>query len=134
VRLYSFVLVFFSFLPVLSFSQKHKIPTQTIQSFEGVWKAQHKGYSNTEKIKFEKNKPFATLTDIGTGEAPPIILHAFVQGNELIIPAKENSNDEIRMKIKNKKLLLKRITIRTINNPKTKQVIFRELFTNLNGK
>ena len=58
------------------------------------------------EIIIKKNKEYATITDIGTGEAPPIILHAEMQGNKLIIPPQTHKNDNhIELEIKNKKLV-----------------------------
>ncbi|AWK03531.1 hypothetical protein HYN56_04555 [Flavobacterium crocinum] len=90
-----------------SFAQTHSIPENIKTLFEGKWIIVRKYYTNTVEIKFEKDKDYATFIDIGTGEAPPHILKAYLQENKLVIPAKTHENDYVEMTVKNGKLIFK---------------------------
>ena len=103
------ILTIFSFVCSIGFSfgQNHPIPENIKTLFEGKWIVVRKYYTNTVEIKFEKSKDYATFIDIGTGEAPPIILHASFDGSKLVIPAQTHKNDYVEMMIKNGKLIFK---------------------------
>ncbi|WP_289663821.1 hypothetical protein [Flavobacterium panacagri] len=92
-----------------SFGQTKPIPENIKTLFEGKWIIVTKYQTNTVEIKFEKGKDYATFIDIGTGEAPPIILHASFDGNKLVIPAETHKNDYVEMMIKNGRLVFKTI-------------------------
>ena len=77
-------------------------------AFAGKWVRAQQFNDLILKIKFENGKDCATVIDIGTGEAPPIIFHAKLEDNKLIISPQTHVNDNhIELEIKNKKLIFK---------------------------
>ncbi|KAF2509104.1 hypothetical protein [Flavobacterium foetidum] len=91
----------------MSFGQTRPIPENVKTLFAGKWIIERKYYTNTVEIKFEKNKDYATIIDIGSGEAPALFLKAYYQNNKLVIPAKIHENDYTEMTVKNGKLIFK---------------------------
>ena len=90
-------------LSVICNAQNQNFPKA---AFIGKWERAQRFQNLVLEITFEKNNEYATVKDIGTGEAPPIILHAEMQGNKLIIPPQTHKNDNhIELEIKNKKLV-----------------------------
>lgn len=111
-----------------SFAQTNKIPANTKTLFQGKWIKETKYYTNTLEIKFEKDKDYATFIDIGTGEAPPLILKAYLQGDKLIIPAKPHTNDYAEMTIKNNSLVFFTTSIvEKTNNTNYRTLIFKRV-------
>ncbi len=62
-------------------------------SFVGKWERVQRFHNLVLEIKFEKDKDYATVTDIGTGEAPAIIFEAIVKENKLVIIPIHHQND-----------------------------------------
>ncbi|MCZ4245134.1 hypothetical protein [Pedobacter punctiformis] len=104
-RFFIIFVLFFNSLFVLA--QRDELPQNLRKIYEGQWIIRRKHYINTIEIKFEKGKNYATLIDIGTGEAPPIELQANIKNNILIIPARLHKNDYIEMEVKNQKLIFR---------------------------
>lgn len=94
-------------ITIVSFGQGDTIPQVIKSQFEGKWLRTTKYQTNTIEIKFEPGNDYATFIDIGSGEAPPITLHAFVRGTKLVIPACEHENDYVDMEIVKGKLVLR---------------------------
>lgn len=101
------LLCIFFFVTTSSFAQKDTLPGPIKALFEGKWVIQHKYYTNTIEIRFEPGKDYATFIDIGTGEAPPVALQAYVQGNMPVIPARDHVNDYIEMEIEKGQLIFR---------------------------
>ncbi|HEX8576420.1 MAG TPA: hypothetical protein VF677_09010 [Flavobacterium sp.] len=96
-----FAIIILLLVPVVCIAQNENFPKA---SFTGKWERVQRFHNLSLEIKFEKGKDYATVVDVGTGEAPPIILHAKMQGNKLII-LPQQVNDHIEMEIKNRKLI-----------------------------
>lgn len=77
------------------------------KQFHGKWSADTKYQTNTIEIKFEAGKNYATVIDIGSGEAPPMRLQAFRQHNKLIINPIVHRSDYCELAVKNGKLIFK---------------------------
>ncbi|WP_162796239.1 hypothetical protein [Pedobacter namyangjuensis] len=78
------------------------------KAFAGTWEHEQSHHNLVLIIKFEKGKNYATVVDVGTGEAPAFQLKAQMQGNELLINPETHVNDlYIRLSVKNNKLLFK---------------------------
>lgn len=100
--------LFLSFITTeISFAQTNTIPKNIQKLYEGRWIIERKYYTNTIEIKFEPNTDYATLIDIGSGEAPPLILKAYYKDNKLVIPAKVHESDYVEMTIKKGNLIFK---------------------------
>jgi len=79
-------------------SEKEYFTSSFKKEFEGVWQKETEYQTNTIKIQFESGKNYATVIDIGSGEAPPLKLKAFQRGNMLLIPPEGTSNNcELRV-------------------------------------
>lgn len=74
------------------------------KEFEGVWQKETEYQTNTIKIEFESGKNYATVIDIGSGEAPPVKLKAFRRGDILLIPP-QGINDNYELRVKNDQLI-----------------------------
>lgn len=78
------------------------------KAFTGTWEHEQSHNNLVLIIKFEKGKDYATITDVGTGEAPSIQLKAQMQGDKLIINPQTHVNDlYIQLSVKNNKLIFK---------------------------
>jgi len=77
-------------------------------AFAGKWEHQQSHNNLVLIIKFEKGKDYATIVDVGTGEAPSFQLKAQMQGDKLIINPQTHINDlYIEMTVKDNKLIFK---------------------------
>ena len=77
-------------------------------AFAGRWEYAQKHNNLVLLIKFEKGKNYATVVDVGTGEAPSIQFKAQMQGDQLVINPQTHLNDfYIQLNVKNNKLLFK---------------------------
>ncbi len=85
-------------------SEKEYFASDFKKEFEGVWQKETEYQTNTIKIEFESGKDYATVIDIGSGEAPPLKLKAFQRGNMLLIPA-EGVNNNCELRVKNGQLI-----------------------------
>lgn len=77
-------------------------------SFAGKWEHQQLHNNLVLLIEFEKGKDYATITDVGTGEAPPFQLKAKMLANKLVIFPQTHVNDlYIELSVKEKQLIFK---------------------------
>jgi len=91
------------------FSVKNKEHfTENLQKqFAGTWQLETAFQSNTIEIHFEPEKDYATVIDIGSGEAPPVKLNAVKKDNILIIKPFQEHNDYCELEVKNSKLIFR---------------------------
>lgn len=75
--------------------------------FAGTWQKETEFQTNTIEIQFEPGKDYATVIDIGSGEAPPVKLNAIRQDNMLIIKPFQEHNDYCELEVKNGKLIFR---------------------------
>lgn len=99
-------LFFFVTTSILS-AQQHPLIKDFKKQFEGTWQKRSRYYTNTLKIHFESAADDATITDIGTGEAPPVQLRAARKGNLLVIKPFKEHNDYCELEIQNGKLIFR---------------------------
>lgn len=72
--------------------------------FAGTWQKETEFQTNTIEIQFEPGKNYATVIDIGSGEAPPRKLQALPKDNKLFI----NTEDEhIQLEVKENQLIFR---------------------------
>jgi hypothetical protein len=77
-------------------------------AFAGKWEYPQQHNSLVLVIKFEQGKDYATIIDVGTGEAPPFQLKAKMLNDRLVIFPQTHVNDlHIEMTVKNNKLFFK---------------------------
>lgn len=77
-------------------------------AFAGKWEYPQQHNSLVLVIKFEQGNDYATIIDIGTGEAPPYQLKARMLNDKLVIFPQTHVNDlYIEMTVKNNKLFFK---------------------------
>lgn len=74
------------------------------ESFAGTWEYKQRFHNLRFEIKFENNSDYATIIDIGTGEAPELIFQAEIKGNLLVIQAQQRQNDYMEFEIIKRKL------------------------------
>ncbi|WP_316809504.1 hypothetical protein [Pedobacter agri] len=97
------MLSFFLVLSISSKAQKKPFPKS---AFAGKWEYEQTHHNLLIVIEFEKGKDYATVTDIGTGEAPPFKLKAQMQGDKLVIYPQTHQNDfYFQLYIKDKTLI-----------------------------
>lgn len=97
----------------MSFAQSDTISAKMKMEYEGTWLCKDKYMQSTIVIRFEADKDYVTIYDVGTGEAPMIVLKAQAQGNKLIVPSRLHHNDYVELEIVKKRLRLRtRPTIR----------------------
>lgn len=89
--------------PDTTFEKEH-FTNSFKKEFEGVWQKETEYQTNTIKIEFESGKNYATVIDIGSGEAPPVKLKAFRRGDILLIPP-QGINDNYELRVKNDQLI-----------------------------
>jgi len=89
--------------PNITFEKEH-FRNSFKKEFEGVWQKETEYQTNTIKIEFESGKNYATVIDIGSGEAPPVKLKAFRRGDILLIPP-QGINDNYELRVKNDQLI-----------------------------
>ncbi len=100
-------------IAAMSLAQGDTISAKLKADYEGTWLCKDKYMQSTIVIRFEADKDYVTIYDVGTGEAPVIILEAQVQGNKLIVPSRLHHNDYVELEIVKKRLRLRtRPTIR----------------------
>jgi len=92
--------------------------------FAGTWQKETEFQTNTIEIQFEAGKNYATVIDIGSGEAPPIKLQALPKDNKLFINAEE---EHIQLEVKNNQLIF-RIQPTTWNKDSTSQKTVETVF------
>ncbi|MFC7345720.1 hypothetical protein ACFQO9_03175 [Chryseobacterium zhengzhouense] len=85
-------------------SEKEYFTGSFKKEFEGVWQKETEYQTNTIKIEFESGKNYATVIDIGSGEAPPLKFKAFQRGNMLLIPP-EGIDNYCELRVKNDQLI-----------------------------
>lgn len=77
-------------------------------SFAGKWEYPQEHNNLALLIKFEQGNDYATIIDIGTGEAPPYQLKARMLNDKLVIFPQTHVNDlYIEMTVKENKLFFK---------------------------
>lgn len=99
-------------ISTLACAQTDRTANSVRKAFEGIWQYKQKYGTNTVRIQFEEDKDYALFTDIGNGMAPERKLHAALQGDLLVIPAKQDSNDYVELQIVKGKLHLR---VRAVN-------------------
>lgn len=77
------------------------------KQFSGTWQMETEFQTNTIEIKFEPGKDYATIIDIGSGEAPPFKLNAVKQDNKLIIKPFKEHNDYCELEVRNGQLIFR---------------------------
>lgn len=92
---------------VKSFAQSDTISAKIKTDYEGTWQYRDRYMQSTIIIRFEADKDYVTVYDVGTGEAPTIKLEAQVQGNKLTVPSRLHHNDYVELEIVKKRLELR---------------------------
>lgn len=101
-------LFFLIALVLISISSQAQTRPFPKTAFTGKWEYEQSHNNLLLIIKFEKGKDYATIVDVGTGEAPSFQLKAQMQGDKLIINPQTHINDlYIQLSVKNNKLIFK---------------------------
>ena len=100
-----FIWIVFGFTKLMA--QTPTLSERFKKKYEGKWSVNSKYQTNTIEIKFEKGKNYATVIDIGSGEAPPIVMRAFQKNSILTIQPALHRNDYCELEIKNGKLIFR---------------------------
>lgn len=107
VRMTKNLIIVIAFLMV-SFSSYARTKAFPKKAFTGRWEYKQIHSNLVLVIKFEKGKNYATIVNVGTGEAPSFQLKAQMQGDKLIINPQTHENDlYIQMSVKNNRLIFK---------------------------
>lgn len=85
-------------------SEKEYFTNSFKKEFEGTWQKETEYQTKTIKIQFESGKNYATVIDIGSGEAPPLKLKAYQIDDILLIPP-QGISDNYELRVKNGQLI-----------------------------